>query len=95
VAIKTLHASLDADRGALLQEAALLAQFECPYVVGLIGVVTVGSPVMVVLEFCEHGSLEHYLANTDIDLTPQYQFAGDRRGTTYLASIEILQLGMC
>ena len=74
-----------------VDEAALMAQFECQYIVGLIGVVTVGSPVMVVLEFCEHGSLEHYLANTDIDLPTQYQFAGDiTEGLTYLASINVV-----
>ncbi len=58
VAIKTLHATFDADRSSLLQEAALMAQFDCPFIVGFIGVVTVGFPLMVVLEFCEHGSLD-------------------------------------
>ena len=34
-----------------------MAQFSHPNVVSLIGVVTTGDPVMVVLQFCEHGSL--------------------------------------
>ena len=42
MAIKSLHASLDADRSSLLQEAAIMAQFQHPYVTGLVGVVTVG-----------------------------------------------------
>jgi hypothetical protein len=52
-----MHPSPDADRSALLQEAAIMAQFNHEHVVSLIGVVTVGDPMLVVMEFCEKGAL--------------------------------------
>ncbi len=61
VAIKTLHASIGADKSALLEEAAVMAQFEHEHIVGLHGVVTVGDPTMVILEYCEHGSLDGFV----------------------------------
>jgi serine/threonine protein kinase len=82
-----LHASLDADRTSLLQEAALMAQFECERVVGLVGVVTVGMPLMVVIEFCEHGSLDRYLRKTTLTELERLGLAGDcAEGLAYLAS---------
>jgi serine/threonine protein kinase len=62
VAVKSLHErSSGADRQELLEEAAVMAQFEHANVVRLVGVVTVGKPMLVVLEFMEHGSLKAYL----------------------------------
>ena len=53
VAIKVLHQSVDAAsaRVALLEEAAVMAQFDHPNVVRLIGVVTLGDPLLVILEY--------------------------------------------
>jgi hypothetical protein len=34
--------------------------------VRLIGVVTLGDPIMVVLEYCEFGSLDGYLKSNDV-----------------------------
>jgi hypothetical protein len=42
----------------LLEEAAVMAQFQHENVVRLVGVVTAGAPVMMVLEFMEYGSLK-------------------------------------
>jgi hypothetical protein len=61
VAIKTLHASIGGDKSTLLEEAAVMAQFEHEHIVGLHGVVTVGDPTMVILEYCEHGSLDGFV----------------------------------
>jgi hypothetical protein len=36
------------------------------HLVRLIGVVTLGDPIMVVLEYCEFGSLDGYLKKNDI-----------------------------
>jgi hypothetical protein len=36
------------------------------HLVRLIGVVTLGDPIMVVLEYCEYGSLDGYLKKNDI-----------------------------
>ena len=51
----------DADRTAMVQEAALMAQFDNLFVVRLVGVVTIGHPLLVVIEFCEHGALNQVL----------------------------------
>ena len=67
----------NADRQELLEEAAVMAQFESPFVVQLVGVITVGNPVYVVLEFMEHGSLKEHLEQHDISFEQQLLWAGD------------------
>ena len=52
VAMKSLHRSAGLEATELLEEAAIMAQFECKYLVSLIGVVTAGSPILVILEYC-------------------------------------------
>jgi serine/threonine protein kinase len=89
VAIKTLHAAMSADRAALLQEAAVMAQLSSSRIVGLVGVVTVGAPLMVILEYCEHGALNEYLVShdTELQLTDKLALACDcAEGMSYLAS---------
>ena len=87
VAVKCLHASQDSSKTELLHEAAVMAQFHSPRVVQLIGVVTVGEPVMMLVEFCELGPLSKYLQDHDIDLKQQLRFGGDcAEGMSYLAS---------
>lgn len=62
MAIKLLHDDAgEKDRVALLSEAVVTAQFKHSHVISLVGVVTAGYPLMVVLEYCEHGALESYL----------------------------------
>lgn len=46
VAIKTVKNSTEQERVKLLQEAAIMGQFAHSYVVRLLGVVTVGEPVI-------------------------------------------------
>jgi hypothetical protein len=41
-------------------------QFVHAHLVRLIGVVTLGDPIMVVLEYCEFGSLDGYLKKNDV-----------------------------
>jgi serine/threonine protein kinase len=41
-------------------------QFVHAHLVRLIGVVTLGDPVMVVLEYCEYGSLDGYLKKNEV-----------------------------
>ena len=38
-----------------------MGQFEHPNVIFLQGVVTKGTPVVIIIEYMENGSLEHYL----------------------------------
>jgi serine/threonine protein kinase len=87
VAVKVLHTSTDDSRTGLLQEAAVMAQFTHPRVVQLVGVITVGNPLMVVIEYCEHGSLGSYMTKTTLDQVAKYSIALDcAEGLAYLAS---------
>jgi serine/threonine protein kinase len=49
------------DRGRLLDEATVVAQFSHKNVVSLVGVVTVGSPTLLVFQYCAKGSLQQLL----------------------------------
>ena len=65
VAVKELATAAAINRNTLrqLQEASMMASLQHPNVVRLIGVVTVGEPVLIVLELCENGSLSSLLAS--------------------------------
>ena len=65
IAVKTLvKANHEPSKIAFLQEAAILAQFNHPKIVKLVGVVTVSEPILVCLEFMEFGSLLSYLTSS-------------------------------
>jgi serine/threonine protein kinase len=49
-------------------------QFVHEHLVRLIGVVTLGDPLMVVLEYCEHGALGSYLKTTDVSEETKVRF---------------------
>jgi len=62
VAIKTLkHGASDKNRLDFLTEASIMGQFDDPNVIYLEGVVTKSSPIMIVTEFMENGSLDSFL----------------------------------
>ena len=89
VAIKVLHPSPDAAnaRLQLLEEAALMAQFDHGNVVRLIGVVTVGHPLMVLMEFCANGTLDSHLEKNETTHQAKLSIAIDcAKGLEYLAS---------
>eukprot|EP00730_Choanoeca_flexa_P008106 TRINITY_DN12443_c0_g1_i9.p1 TRINITY_DN12443_c0_g1~~TRINITY_DN12443_c0_g1_i9.p1 ORF type:complete len:1632 (+),score=285.35 TRINITY_DN12443_c0_g1_i9:557-4897(+) len=78
VAVKSLHAmGSNGDRTELLEEAAVMAQFSHPNVISLIGVVTVGKPLLVVQEFAELGSLKEYIQTKNAPAATRLLFAGD------------------
>lgn len=65
VAVKALKMdSTDAQVKELLREAAITAQFNHENVMSLIGVVTTGRPVLLVLRLCDKGSLRDILRYT-------------------------------
>ena len=65
IAVKTLvKANHEPSKIAFLQEAAILAQFNHPKIVKLVGVVTVSEPILLCLEFMEFGSLLSYLTSS-------------------------------
>jgi serine/threonine protein kinase len=83
------------EKRAFMSEAALMAQFDHPNVVSLIGVCTAGDPHVLVLQFCENGSLLSFLqARIGKRSTPfqlKYEFMlGVAEGMTYLASLHVV-----
>ncbi|KAK3892411.1 hypothetical protein Pcinc_003644, partial [Petrolisthes cinctipes] len=66
VAIKTLKpGSSEKARVDFLTEASIMGQFEHPNVIFLQGVVTKSNPVMIITEYMENGSLDHFLRMND------------------------------
>ena len=86
VSLKSLHSSANPiHRQALLQEAALLVGLDHPHVIKLIGVVTALAPVQLILEYCEFGPLEEYVACQELSVSAEFRLAGDvAEGMTYL-----------
>ena len=94
VAVKSLHLKNNEDqtsnlgRDAMLSEAALMAQFNHDNVVRLIGVVTIGEPLLIILEYCENGSMDVFLQKNIIDLHEQIRMSIEcAEGMAYLASL--------
>ena len=90
VAIKSLNNSMDraSDRLELLSEASMLAQFDHRNVVKLIGVVTSGDPLYIVMEYCEAGSMQRVLQLVKLKHSNLLKLSIDcAEGMTYLASL--------
>ena len=75
VAIKSAQVSAkgkveqEAEAAALMHEATLMVQLPAhENVVAIIGVVTVGTPLLLVISYCELGSLLHYLGKYNVSL---------------------------
>ncbi|XP_019849279.1 PREDICTED: tyrosine-protein kinase SPK-1-like [Amphimedon queenslandica] len=74
VAIKMLKpGSKTFDKVKFLQEAAIMGQFCHPNIVRLHGVVTLGEPTMIVLEFLSRGDLLSYLSKLHPSPDPREQ----------------------
>jgi serine/threonine protein kinase len=78
-----------------MREAAIMAQFKHPNVVSLIGVITVGAPAVLVLQFCEYGSLLSFLKKhtgfQELQLGSKYSLMTDiARGMAYLAGRNVV-----
>uniref|UniRef100_A0A3B3I8P4 receptor protein-tyrosine kinase n=1 Tax=Oryzias latipes TaxID=8090 RepID=A0A3B3I8P4_ORYLA len=69
VAIKTLKSGYtEKQRRDFLSEASIMGQFDHPNVIHLEGVVTKSSPVMIITEFMENGSLDTFLRGGKIPI---------------------------
>jgi hypothetical protein len=91
VAIKTLKSSASDAMDELMREACFMAQLNCDYIVRLYGVATVGKPFMMVMEYCEHGSLQAHLRNHEILEEQRIMLAHDAaQGLKYLAACNIV-----
>ena len=86
-AIKQLLSAAAADMTALMEESAVMAQLDSDFCVRLIGVITIGRPMMMIVEYCEHGALNGYLQKKELTEEQRLLFAGDcMEGLLYLAS---------
>jgi serine/threonine protein kinase len=92
VAVKSLRENSEEGRQRLLKEAAVMSQFAHERVVGLIGVVTIGAPLLVVIEYCEHGPLSVYLQSfVSMKESERCMLAADcAEGLEYLASLKFV-----
>jgi len=80
VAVKVLRpGSSDKSQRDFLSEASIVAQFNHPNVVKLVGVVTRSRPMMILTEFLESGSLDQFLKSHEGQLT-SLQLVGMARG---------------
>ncbi|KAL9970856.1 hypothetical protein ACROYT_G023307 [Oculina patagonica] len=80
VAVKVLRpGSSEKNQKDFLSEASIMGQFTHPNVISLIGVVTQSRPMMIITEFLESGSLDHFLKERDGQLTT-LQLLGMARG---------------
>ncbi|XP_035378299.1 ephrin type-B receptor 2 isoform X2 [Electrophorus electricus] len=80
VAIKTLKSGYtEKQRRDFLSEASIMGQFDQPNIIHLEGVVTKSSPVMIITEFMENGSLDSFLRQNDGQFTV-IQLVGMLRG---------------
>ncbi|XP_043917703.1 ephrin type-B receptor 2 isoform X2 [Protopterus annectens] len=80
VAIKTLKSGYtEKQRRDFLSEASIMGQFDHPNVIHLEGVVTKSTPVMIITEFMENGSLDSFLRQNDGQFTV-IQLVGILRG---------------
>jgi serine/threonine protein kinase len=91
VAIKTLKSSAADAVDDLMREACFMAQLNCDHIVRLYGVATVGEPFMMVMEYCEHGSLQAHLRNHEVLEGHRIKLAHDTaQGLKYLAARNIV-----
>ncbi|KAJ7379744.1 Ephrin type-A receptor 5 [Desmophyllum pertusum] len=80
VAVKVLRpGSSEKNQKDFLSEASIVSQFNHPNVIRLIGVVTQSRPMMILTEYLESGSLDHFLKARDGQLT-NLQLIGMARG---------------
>ena len=69
----------------------MMAGLEHPNLVELIGIVSLGEPVYVVLELCEHGALSEYLVTHQLAESERTQIAGDiANGLSFLSALGIV-----
>ncbi|MFY7895470.1 MAG: protein kinase, partial [Phycisphaerales bacterium] len=78
-----------------MREAAMVAQFQHPNVIALVGVCTAGAPAMLVMQYCEHGSLRAFLRShidfNELRLRSKIRILLDvAEGMSYLSSQHVV-----
>eukprot|EP00041_Stephanoeca_diplocostata_P029852 m.889599 g.889599 ORF g.889599 m.889599 type:complete len:1676 (+) comp23645_c0_seq10:289-5316(+) len=79
VALKVLGKEdpTETETRSFLEEAALMAQFDHPNIIRLVGVVTDAQPIMIVVELAEGGSLFEYLRKHSVSNATRFGMAID------------------
>jgi serine/threonine protein kinase len=96
VAVKVLrNEPTEREMKDFMREAAMVAQFQHPNVIALVGVCTAGSPAMLVMQYCEHGSLRSFLRShtsfNELRLSSKVQILQDiAGGMTYLSERNVV-----
>eukprot|EP00050_Salpingoeca_kvevrii_P021561 m.112442 g.112442 ORF g.112442 m.112442 type:complete len:2312 (-) comp9396_c0_seq4:186-7121(-) len=91
VAVKKLLGQDEEHIAEFLDETAIMAQFQHERVVQLIGVVIKDAPMLMVIEYCEFGSLKSQLEKKSFSLLEKVIFAEDcAEGLAYMHSIGVL-----
>eukprot|EP00055_Hartaetosiga_balthica_P004331 m.11157 g.11157 ORF g.11157 m.11157 type:complete len:1907 (-) comp3790_c0_seq1:174-5894(-) len=91
VAVKTLKQGNDDAYTELMREAAFMAQMNNDFIVKLYGVCTVGSPILVIMEYCEHGSFQTFLKKNFMSMEQKLQVLCDAaQGMKYLSSRHVV-----
>ena len=97
IASKEVREGANATRADFEKEAALMALLEHAHVVALVGVVTVpqNMPLLLLLEYCENGSLDAYLLRAaedePVSMSLKLSFCSDvANGMCYLASRRVV-----
>ena len=72
-------------RTDFVRESVISAQFTHNNIVGLVGVVTTGRPLLMLFELCEHGSLSSFLKDranrSDTETGLEWELSADHRTT--------------
>lgn len=79
VAIKTSSAQNDLERYRFLKEASTMKDINCYHVISLIGVVSKGIPVLVLMELMENGDLKTYLRKHRPDENQEKNYKYDEK----------------
>ncbi|XP_065196571.1 ephrin type-B receptor 1-B-like [Sycon ciliatum] len=98
VAVKVLKSGADHNvKKDFLMEACILGQFQCPNIIALMGICSKDRtrPAMILTEFMENGSLDHYLQlqTNENNLKPKELVAMARdaaRGMEYLSNMNFI-----
>ena len=96
VALKTLKGAAGDqvnrnEKETLMAEATINAQFDHINIVNLLGVVTAGQPLMIVLELCPRGELKQMVKKKRVPLkTKIHMIYGVAKGMEYLCSLKFI-----
>lgn len=86
----------EAERHAFLMNALIMTQFRHPNILGLLGVVTAGPPLMMIFEYCPEGTLHKALRSNNLFMENLVWYAIEiARGMAFLHGLRFLHRELC